>query len=523
MPGPTAPASGGPRPAGPGRLIADRYEVADLLGRGGMAEVYAGTDRRLARPVAIKLLSPAMAARPDLRTRFEAEARAAASLSHPNAVAVFDTGEHDGVPFIVMERLPGETLADRLGAGRADPAWVRGLAEEVLAALGAAHAVGLVHRDVKPANILLASDGRAKVADFGIAKSLEAGGADLTTTGQLLGTPAYLAPERIEGAPATPASDLWSLGVVLYEALAGAKPFSGDTPLATARAVAGGSHPPLSALRPDLDPGLVAAVERAMAQDPADRFTSADEMAAALGGRAATAPTVAVAPPDATLALGDAELAAADLGAGADGAGAGWPGGDRAAGSAVVTGRRSPGRRPDGLRRGLVWAVGAALVVLVLILLARAGSGGHPAPTAGAPATPAGQAPTSASTGATDGPAAALASRLRDEADHLGPADGPLASQLASRLRSVADQVQAGGGGSDATAVLATTVGWARAGQLTAGTATTVVELLAAVPGVDTSVLSALTGGTTGTGAGSGTAATTPARGKTKKGKGGSG
>ena len=154
-----------------------------------MAEVYEGHDERLDRAVAVKVLRPEMAADTGVRERFEAEARSAARLSHPNVVAVFDTGEDEGTPYLVMERLPGETLADRMAAGPVDQAWLRRVAGDVLGALGAAHAAGLVHRDVKPGNILLAADGSAKVADFGIAKSLELAG-DLTGTGLLVGTPA---------------------------------------------------------------------------------------------------------------------------------------------------------------------------------------------------------------------------------------------------------------------------------------------------------------------------------------------
>lgn len=262
-----------------GSLIAERYETGPLLGRGGMAEVYAATDHRLRREVAVKLLLPAMAARPDVRRRFEAEARAAASLTHPNAVAVFDTGEHDGAPYIVMERLPGETLADRLTAGPADPDRVRRLALEVLGALGAAHTAGIVHRDVKPGNILLTPDGTAKIADFGIATSLDA---DPTSASHLIGTPAYLAPERLDGAPASPRSDLYSLGVVLYEALAGAKPFAGDVPVAVAHSIHEGTHRPLVDARPGVDAGFAGVVEQAMARDPEGRFPSAAAMAAAL-------------------------------------------------------------------------------------------------------------------------------------------------------------------------------------------------------------------------------------------------
>jgi serine/threonine protein kinase len=273
--------------------IGGRYRVEGSIGRGGMADVRAGTDLRLQRPVAVKFLLPEMAAREDIRRRFEAEACAAASLSDPHAVAVYDTGEHDGLPYIVMERLPGETLADRIATGPQDPVWVRQVAREVLGALGAAHAAGLVHRDVKPGNILITADNHAKIADFGIAKSLEAtdGSLDLTGTGQLLGTPAYLPPERLDGGPATAQSDLYSLGVVLYEALTGQCPFPGETPVATAMAIVAGQYPPLEEVRPGLDPALVSTVQRAMATDPSQRFSSAEAMAAALVARD---PTVAM-------------------------------------------------------------------------------------------------------------------------------------------------------------------------------------------------------------------------------------
>ncbi|MGH9151457.1 MAG: serine/threonine-protein kinase, partial [Acidimicrobiales bacterium] len=250
------------------RVLRGRYRLGPLLGRGGMAEVYEGHDERLDRPVAVKVLRAEMAADPGVRERFEVEGRSAARLAHPNVVAVFDTGEEQGTPYLVMERLPGDTLADRMADGPVDQEWLRAVAADVLAALGAAHAAGLVHRDVKPGNILMAADGRAKVADFGIAKSLEVAG-DLTGTGLLVGTPAYLAPERLDGRPATERSDLYSLGVVLYEALAGAKPFTAETPLAMAGAVLNDVPAPLAELRPGVAPDLAAAVERAMARDPA--------------------------------------------------------------------------------------------------------------------------------------------------------------------------------------------------------------------------------------------------------------
>ena len=304
----------------PGSFLGGRYRLGGLLGSGGMAEVFDALDERLDRPVAVKLLRPEMAVRDDIRLRFQVEARAAAGLSHPNAVAVFDTGEHEGVPYLVMERLPGDSLADLLPDGPIETAWLCEAATGVLGALAAAHAAGIVHRDVKPGNILLTADGRAKITDFGIAKSLGTGdeAINLTGTGQLVGTPAYLAPERLEGNPATARSDLFALGVVLYEALAGAKPFQGDSPLAVARAVADGDHVPLSAVRPDLDPRLVATVERAMARDPEDRFSSAEEMAQALSGNPRD-PTLDAFPAGTMILPPDAVVAEAGDPAAADG------------------------------------------------------------------------------------------------------------------------------------------------------------------------------------------------------------
>ena len=282
--------------AGPApETIAGRYEVGVLLGRGGMGEVREGLDVRLGRPVAIKLLRADLAADPELRRRFESEARAAAGLNHPNVVAVYDTGEHDGTPFIVMERMAGRTVADEIHTGTLPPDRVERIAREVLAALEAAHRAGVVHRDIKPGNLLLGGDGSVKVADFGIAKVAEGLGTDLTPTGQVMGTPAYLAPERLDGAPGSARSDLFSLGVVMYEALTGSKPFSGATSLATAQAVLSGRHEPLDVARPGLPASLVATVERALQAAPEDRFATAAEMASSLDGPAvaAEAPTQA--------------------------------------------------------------------------------------------------------------------------------------------------------------------------------------------------------------------------------------
>jgi serine/threonine protein kinase len=261
-------------------VLSDRYALKDRIGRGGMGEVYAADDQRLEREVAVKLLRADLAEEPAMCRRFENEARATARLTHPNVVGIFDTGVQDGVPYLVMERLPGTTLGDRMRAGTLNEEEARLLAFDVLAALAAAHDAGIVHRDVKPGNVLFASDGRAKVTDFGIAKIAE--GLDQTATAMLLGTPVYMAPERFHGAPATPRSDLYSLGVVLYEALSGRKPFTGDNAMAIAHSVDRSDYPPLASLRPDLSAQLIGVVDRALAREPERRFDSADAMAAAL-------------------------------------------------------------------------------------------------------------------------------------------------------------------------------------------------------------------------------------------------
>lgn len=271
--------------------LGGRYELWGRLGRGGMAEVRDGWDRRLDRAVAVKLLHPAVCAQPEQRDRFECEARSAAALNHPNIVAVHDSGEHDGTPFIVMERLPGRTLADTIAAGPMPSLQVRLILDGVLAALSAAHAAGTLHRDIKPANILFTERGDVKVADFGIAKS---GDAVQTMAGQVFGTMAYLTPERIAGHPATVSDDLYAVGVVGYEALTGRRAFPQENLVELAHAVAHQPVAPLQQVRPDVDPALAATIERAMSRDPHWRFTSAQAMRDALAG---AAPPGTVAPP----------------------------------------------------------------------------------------------------------------------------------------------------------------------------------------------------------------------------------
>jgi serine/threonine protein kinase len=270
-------------------VIDGRYALAGVIGRGAMAEVRAGEDRRLGRRVAVKLLHESLAVQPEARVRFEEEARAAARLSDPNVVAIYDTGEHRQRPFIVMELLPGRTFHDELREGPLSEGRARAVTLDVLRALRAAHAAGVVHRDIKPANILLTETGEAKVADFGIAKV--AASSDLTATGLVLGTPSYLAPECVTGGTATTASDLYAVGVVLYEALSGSRPFAGETPLALCRAIVSDAPRPLRELRPDVSAAAAAVVTRAMAKDPRDRYPSAGDMMRALDGAALGEPT----------------------------------------------------------------------------------------------------------------------------------------------------------------------------------------------------------------------------------------
>ena len=452
------------------RVLSARYRMGPLLGRGGMAEVYDGYDERLHRPVAVKVLRPEVAADPEVRSRFEIEARSAACLSHPNVVAVFDTGEDDGTPFIVMERLPGETLADRMAAGPVDQGWLRKVAGDVLGALGAAHAAGLVHRDVKPGNILIADDGCAKVADFGIAKSLEVSG-DLTGTGLLFGTPAYLAPERLQGHPATERSDLYALGVVLYEALAGAKPFDGPTPVAVADAVLHATPVPLTGARPDVDPGFASAVERSMSREPAARPGSAREMAKALEGSEATVakdPTVAL---PAEHPGGDATLVAIPgLVSPAVAADAPLAGGNA---SAAVGAMAPDGRMSPAMRVALL-AAAVLLVVFVVLALAGRGSSG-------------------------EGDKAALVSDIHELATRVKTGDGPRGPDASERLDKVGDYVQAGGGADEASALLADAAQWTQQGQLSATATEEMASVLGRIDGVDPSLATPTTVATTTT------------------------
>jgi serine/threonine protein kinase len=278
-------------------LLGGRYEVWGILGRGGMAEVREGWDTHTGQKVAIKLLYPGFDTHPDYLRRFWAEAQSATALRHPNIVTVYGSGEHRGAPFIVMERLPGRSLADLIAQGPVPPDYVRKTLIEVLSALSTAHAAGILHRDIKPANILFTSAGDAQVADFGLAK-----GPDMhrTDTGQIMGTMAYMTPERLAGRPATVADDLYAVGVMGYEALTGRRAFPEENLVALANAITSYPPPPLALVRPDIDPQLSAVIDRAMTHEEPARFLSAQVMLAELadvGGDPVTGPIPVLRPP----------------------------------------------------------------------------------------------------------------------------------------------------------------------------------------------------------------------------------
>src|SRR5215216_4079992 len=265
-----------------GEVLSGRYEVEALIGAGGMSSVYRAHDRLLGRKVALKVLHYHYTEDDDYAERFRRAARAVAALSDPNVVTVIDRGDHEGRQFIVFEYVHGENLnkqIERLGAGPVDEALE--LALQVARGLSFAHQNGLVHRDVKPQNVLLNGDGQAKVMDFGIARSMDVK-RGMTTTGTVLGTSDYIAPEQAQGQRVDEHTDVYSLGVVLYELLTGEVPFPGENFVAVAMRHINEPPPPIRAKRPDVSPRLEAAVHRAMAKDPHDRFQTMAELDACL-------------------------------------------------------------------------------------------------------------------------------------------------------------------------------------------------------------------------------------------------
>jgi serine/threonine protein kinase len=429
------------------RVLGGRYELGERIGSGGMGDVFAATDRRSGDPVAIKLIRASLLSDRSARRRFASEASLAERVDDPNVVRVLDHGDDRGQPFLVMERLPGATLRDRLAGGPMTPDDVRSLGLQVLAGLAAAHAVDVIHRDVKPGNVLEGNaldasrpspDGKEsgaehegpattwKLADFGIAKWL-GDELTLTATGELIGSAAYLSPERIAGEPASEVSDLYAVGVLLYEALCGRKPYTGEDPFQIASAIRAGSFPDPREVRPDAHPALGAAIVRAMASDPSDRFPDTKAFARALDEHADTTlvtagsdgldETAALPPLDATTPMRTSPHAAPESDTGSR-----TPLGD-------VRGRHAHAPRSEPLltrfRHAAFGSIQRTLVtlglVLVVLVAGGPGGGGGPPPPPNGGSSRAGAPRSAAPTAAQS----ALPSPLEDAVRQLEDAVNP--------------------------------------------------------------------------------------------------
>lgn len=296
-------------PSGNRPTVGGRYELAELLGRGGMAEVRKGTDTRLGRVVAVKRLRSDLASDPTFQARFRREAQSSASLNHPAVVAVYDTGEErvehvDGsseiVPYIVMEYVAGRTLRDILREGRKIlPERALEITSGVLSALDYSHRAGIIHRDIKPGNVMLTPSGDVKVMDFGIARAMSDAASSMTQTAAVVGTAQYLSPEQARGETVDSRSDVYSAGCLLYELLTGRPPFVGDSPVAVAYQHVREPAVPPSRHDPDLTPQIDAIVMKALAKRVEDRYQSAAQMRADIERYLAGRPVQAVAPPTA--------------------------------------------------------------------------------------------------------------------------------------------------------------------------------------------------------------------------------
>ncbi len=264
-----------------GQIIQDRYELASEIGKGGMATVWLARDLRLDRQVAIKFLAGRLAEDPEFLVRFFAEAQSVARISHPNVVSILDFGESEELPYLVMEHVSGGSAAD-FTKEPMEPAAALGIVAQAAQGVGAAHRIGLVHRDIKPANILLDESGNAKLADFGISSAQAS--ERLTATGTAIGSPHYISPEQVAGDAASPASDVYSLGVVLYELLTAQRPFEAENVTAIAIAHVDQQPEPPSSHVEGLDPAIDALVMRCLAKDPSDRLSDGSALAAAIGG-----------------------------------------------------------------------------------------------------------------------------------------------------------------------------------------------------------------------------------------------
>src|SRR5215475_10017398 len=349
------------------RLVGGRYELGGVLGRGGMAEVHMGRDVRLGRNVAVKTLRVDLASDPTFQARFRREAQSAASLNHPAIVAVYDTGEDQlngtPLPYIVMEYVDGTTLRELLQSGRRLlPERALEIVAGVLQALEYSHRNGIVHRDIKPGNVMLTRSGHVKVMDFGIARAVADAGATMTATAAVIGTAQYLSPEQARGENVDARSDVYSTGCLLYELLTGHPPFTGDSPVAVAYQHVRETARPPSTANPDVPPTLDAIVMKALAKNPANRFQTAAEMRAdlirAMQGRPVSAEPVMPDDERTTVLGGTGTMPPTAFGG--PGYGGGYP----------STHRRPPGEEDRRGRRAVGWVALALAVLLVFVLAA---------------------------------------------------------------------------------------------------------------------------------------------------------
>jgi serine/threonine-protein kinase len=351
-------------------VLNDRYELQQRIGRGGMADVFLARDLLLNRQVAIKVLFPEFATDPNFVERFRREAQSAANLNHPNVVSVYDWGKYANTYFMAMEYVPGRTLADILKAnGHINSVQAAEIASEVSAALGHAHRNGVAHRDIKPANILIGTNGQVKVADFGIARAMNAPTeANLTQVGNVMGTATYFSPEQAQGAQPDPRSDLYSLGIVLYEMVAGRPPFTGDNPVSIAYKQVHDQPQPLNQIVADVPRAYEAIVAKLLAKQPDRRYPDADalredlrrfrngEPVAALNGIAAARPagtTAAGAPQMPTTTMPRTQVVPGQVYAGAP--------------PARTTAMPTHQLPDDGGGRGTWYAIAGFVALLVLV------------------------------------------------------------------------------------------------------------------------------------------------------------
>lgn len=329
-----------------------------------MGVVYRAEDERLTRGVVVKILRAHLAGDPRFVERFRREARAVASLSHPNIAGIFDYGEDAGQHYIVMEFAEGRDLAEVIRAdGRLSPQRAARITAQICVALDHAHEAGIIHRDIKPANVIVTGEDKVKVTDFGIARAV--GDSTLTATGSMLGTASYLSPEQAGGANVVPASDIYSVGIVLYEMLTGAVPFTAESAVAVAMRHVNDDMPPPSSINPDVSPEMDAVVARATAKDPSDRWTNGGDMAAAVA--AAVDPGAIPTDPGTTMVDGEVEPTV-------------WP----------IAGNRWD---PERLGRRVLITF-AALALLAIVLLGVKVLAGGDEPTRGGRADPVEQTPT---------------------------------------------------------------------------------------------------------------------------------